>query len=40
MVNAIAENPEGFPVIRKDIRRVVLRRFPYSVFYRLQGTSS
>jgi plasmid stabilization system protein ParE len=35
MVNVIAENPERFPVIRKDIRRAVLRRFPYSIFYRI-----
>ena len=35
MVQTIAENPERFPVIRKDIRRSVLRRFPYSIFYRI-----
>ena len=35
MVNAIAENPERFPTVRKDIRRAVLRRFPYSIFYRV-----
>lgn len=35
MVKAIAEDPERFPAIRKDIRRAVLRRFPYSIFYRI-----
>jgi plasmid stabilization system protein ParE len=35
MVKAIAENPERFPAIRKDIRRAVLSRFPYSIFYRI-----
>jgi plasmid stabilization system protein ParE len=35
MVKVIAENPERFPAIRKDIRRAVLRRFPYSIFYRI-----
>ena len=35
MVNAIAENPERFPTVRKDIRRAVLRRFPYSIFNRV-----
>ena len=35
MVNAIVENPERFPTVRKDIRRAVLRRFPYSIFYRI-----
>jgi toxin ParE1/3/4 len=33
LVNTIAENPERFPVVRKDVRRAVLRRFPYSIFY-------
>lgn len=35
MVKGIAENPERFPIVRKDIRRAVLRRFPYSIFYRI-----
>ena len=35
LVKAIAENPGRFPAIRKDIRRAVLRRFPYSIFYRI-----
>jgi plasmid stabilization system protein ParE len=35
MVQAIAKNPERFPAIRKDIRRAVLPRFPYSIFYRI-----
>jgi plasmid stabilization system protein ParE len=35
MVQTIAENPEHFPAIHKDIRRAVLRRFPYAIFYRI-----
>jgi len=35
MVKGIAENPERFPIVRKDIRRAVLHRFPYSIFYRI-----
>ena len=35
IVKVIAENPERFPAIRNDIRRAVLRRFPYSIFYRI-----
>jgi plasmid stabilization system protein ParE len=35
IVKVIAENPERFPAIRKDIRRAVLHRFPYSIFYRI-----
>jgi len=34
-VKAIAENPERFPTVRKDIRRSVLRRFPFSLLYRI-----
>ena len=35
MVKVIAANPERFTAIRRDIRRAVLRRFPYSIFYRI-----
>jgi plasmid stabilization system protein ParE len=35
IVQTIAENPERFRTIRKDIRRAVLHRFPYSIFYRI-----
>ena len=30
-VNAIAENPLQFPVIYGELRRAVLRRFPYLI---------
>ena len=29
----IEENPTAYPIIRGATRRVLLRRFPYSVFY-------
>ena len=29
----IAEAPERFPVVRGRMRRVLLRRFPYAVYY-------
>ncbi len=29
----IERYPQSYPVVRKQIRRAVLRRFPYSVFY-------
>jgi toxin ParE1/3/4 len=35
IVKTIAENPERFPVIRRDARRALLRRFPYGIFYRV-----
>lgn len=34
-VARIAENPMQFPIIMADVRRVRLRRFPYSLFYRI-----
>ena len=33
----IVENPLQFPVMFGDIRRARLRRFPYALFYRLDG---
>lgn len=35
IVGLIAETPEGFPVLHRDLRRARLRRFPYSLFYRV-----
>jgi len=32
----IAENPEAFQVVFRNVRRAVLRRFPYSILYRIQ----
>lgn len=32
----IEENPLRFPVIYRDIRRALLRRFPYGVFFRVR----
>lgn len=34
VVGMISANPEGFPVLHRDLRRARLRRFPYSLFYR------
>ena len=35
-VYLLAENPERFPIIHRDIRCVRARRFPYSVFFRAE----
>jgi plasmid stabilization system protein ParE len=37
IVRAVLESPSRFTVAYRDTRRVLLRRFPYSVFYRIQG---
>jgi plasmid stabilization system protein ParE len=34
-VDSVLENPEMYPVVRRDTRRVLLNRFPYSLLYRL-----
>ena len=31
----IAEDPERFPVVHGRLRRIVLRRFPYAVYYKI-----
>ena len=33
----IAANPRQFPVVRGDVRRADLHRFPYGLFYRIRG---
>ena len=30
---AIERSPEQFPIIEEDIRKVVLRRFPYTIYF-------
>ncbi|MBX9747062.1 MAG: type II toxin-antitoxin system RelE/ParE family toxin [Hyphomonadaceae bacterium] len=34
----IAENPLQFPAIVADVRRARLRRFPYSLFFRVEAS--
>jgi plasmid stabilization system protein ParE len=33
----IATHPKAHPVIHRETRRALLRRFPYAIFYRLYG---
>ncbi len=32
-ISRVARNPMAAPVVHQDVRRVLLKRFPYSVFY-------
>ena len=32
----LRNNPERHPIYYRDFRRVLLRRFPYKVFYRIE----
>jgi hypothetical protein len=36
----IEESPERFPIVRGDIRRARLRRFPYALFYIVEQTQT
>lgn len=33
VIERMRQHPAGFPLIRRNIRRANLRRFPYGVFY-------
>lgn len=35
----IAEAPEQFPVVRGRLRRMLLHRFPYAVYYKVYPTT-
>jgi plasmid stabilization system protein ParE len=35
-LDRIAENPETYPIVHRQTRRAVLRRFPFGVFYRVE----
>ncbi len=35
---ALRRNPYMYPSVLADTRRVLLRRFPYGVFYEVQGS--
>ncbi|MFW9257819.1 type II toxin-antitoxin system RelE/ParE family toxin [Nostoc sp. CALU 546] len=34
-VNRISQMPESYVIVYADIRRAVVRRFPYAVYYRI-----
>lgn len=34
-LDGVASYPEAFPVVHRDTRRALLRRFPYGLFYRI-----
>ena len=37
LIAAIAEHPFRYPVIRRNTRRALLRRFPYAMYFRIYG---
>lgn len=36
VLDRVTENPQQFPVVHRDIRRALLKRFPYGIFFRIQ----
>ncbi len=35
-LSAVEENPLRFPIVNRDTRRALLKRFPYGVFFRIR----
>jgi len=35
VIESVMANPELFPIIHRQTRRVLLRRFPYGLYYRI-----
>ncbi|WP_254174183.1 type II toxin-antitoxin system RelE/ParE family toxin [Planktothrix pseudagardhii] len=35
VLNRICQMPESYPIVYRDVRRSVVRRFPYLVYYRI-----
>ena len=38
VLDRVSGNPVQYQVIYRDVRRAILRKFPYGVFYRIDGT--
>ncbi len=36
-LRSIVENPKAWPILRNDIRKRIVSRFPYSILYRTDG---
>jgi toxin ParE1/3/4 len=37
LVERMSDNPRQFPIVFKNVRRALLRRFPYSLFFVVEG---
>jgi len=37
ILEVIARQPKRFPVVHRDLRRALLQRFPYGIFFRIRG---
>lgn len=34
--NSISENPQMYPVLHRETRRVIIHKFPFAIFYRVE----
>lgn len=39
-LSLVARMPDSFPVVHRDVRRVLLGRFPYALYYRRMDEDS
>lgn len=37
VLNRVSENPFQYQALHRELRRAIVHRFPYGVFYRIQG---
>jgi plasmid stabilization system protein ParE len=37
LIDAVAQHPLRYPVVRRTTRRALLRRFPYAIYFRVYG---
>ncbi len=37
LIERMSDNPRQFPAVFKNVRRALLRRFPYSLFFVVEG---
>jgi len=36
-LSRVVSNPDSYPIVYRTLRRVVVRRFPFAVFYEIAG---
>jgi plasmid stabilization system protein ParE len=39
-VHQIQRHPEMYPIVHKNVRQALARRFPYSIFYLVEGDTA
>jgi len=37
VVQRLTDNPRQFPVVHRDVRRAKVRKFPYTLFFRMEA---